>query len=134
MKKLLGIVLALIFVLSLSACTNKSGGSDNQSEASNPQQTASEVTSSVVTDSSKPTQSKPSINASDAKISKEKVIEIALKKVSKKQSEVYDIEAELDIENGVLVWEVEFEDGKFEYDFEIDAKTGAIVKQQNGKD
>ncbi len=134
MKKLLALILTLVFVLSLSACTNKTGGSDNPEEPSKPQQSTVETTSSAPLESSTSTVSKPSVNASEAKISKDKAIETALKKVSKKKTEVHDLEAELEIENGVLVWEVEFEDGKFEYYFEINAKTGEIVKQQNGKD
>ena len=133
MKKLLALMLTLIFVLSLSACTNKTGGSDNSEETSKQQSTV-ETVSSEASNASNPTASKPAVNASEAKISKDKAIETALKKVSKKKAEVHDLEAELDIENGVLVWEVEFEDGKFEYYFEIDAKTGSILKQQNGKD
>ena len=133
MKKLLALMLTLIFVLSLSACTNKTGGSDNSEETSKQQSTV-ETVSSEDSNASNPTASKPAVNASEAKISKDKAIETALKKVSKKKAEVHDLEAELEIENGVLVWEVEFEDGKFEYYFEIDAKTGSILKQQNGKD
>ncbi len=134
MKKLLILILTVIFVLSLSACTNKTGGSDNPEEPSKPQQSMVETNSSAPLESSTSTVSKPSVNASEAKISKDKAIETALKKVSKKKTEVHDLEAELEIENGVLVWEVEFEDPKFEYYFEINAKTGAIEKQLNGKD
>ncbi len=133
MKKLFALMFTLIFVLSLSACAKKTGGSDNSEETSKQQSTV-ETVSSEASNASNPTAGKPAVNASEAKISKDKAIETALKKVSKKKAEVHDLEAELDIENGVLVWEVEFEDGKFEYYFEIDAKTGSILKQQNGKD
>ena len=134
MKKILALVLIFVFAISLSACAKKMPGEDNSNVESNAQQSTDQTTSSVVPDSSESVVSTPVVNSSDAKISKDEAISIALKKVSKKKTEVHDLEAELDIENGVLVWEVEFEDSKFEYYFEINAKTGAIEKQLNGKD
>lgn len=134
MKKILALVLIFVFAISLSACAKKMPGEDNSNVESNAQQSTDQTTSSVVPDSSESVVSTPVVNSSDAKISKDEAISIALKKVSKKKTEVHDLEAELEIENGVLVWEVEFEDSKFEYYFEINAKTGAIEKQLNGKD
>lgn len=134
MKKILALVLIFVFAISLSACAKKMPGEDNSNVESNVQQSTDQTTSSVVPDSSESVVSTPVVNSSDAKISKDEAISIALKKVSKKKTEVHDLEAELEIENGVLVWEVEFEDSKFEYYFEINAKTGAIEKQLNGKD
>ena len=134
MKKILALVLIFVFAISLSACAKKMPGEDNSNVESSVQQSTDQTTSSVVPDSSESVVSTPVVNSSDAKISKDEAISIALKKVSKKKTEVHDLEAELEIENGVLVWEVEFEDSKFEYYFEINAKTGAIEKQLNGKD
>lgn len=42
--------------------------------------------------------------------------------------------AELDRENGIMVWEVEIRDGRWEYDLEVNAQTGAIVKYDSDYD
>ena len=40
---------------------------------------------------------------------------------------VTDTETELEVEHGVIVWKVEFKSGGFEFEYEIDAKTGKIL-------
>lgn len=44
------------------------------------------------------------------------------------------LKCELDTENGRLVYEIEFEAGLHEYEYEIDAKTGAIIKSKKELD
>ena len=60
------------------------------------------------------------------KISREKAKSIALSQAGLKEADVRGLEIELDNEKGVLVYEVSFESGKYEYDYDIDAYTGAI--------
>ena len=55
---------------------------------------------------------------------------IALNHAGVSESKAYDIEIELDEEDGMLVYEVEFKSGGMEYSYEINAATGAIVKQE----
>ena len=45
-----------------------------------------------------------------------------------------DMDVKLEIEDGKLVYEVEFKAGKLEYSFEFDATTGALLKQEIEKD
>ncbi len=45
-------------------------------------------------------------------------------------TEYTDMDVDLDLENGVMVYEVEFKVGNIEYDYDIDALTGAILSQQ----
>ena len=59
---------------------------------------------------------------------------IALNHAGVSESKVYDMEIELDEEDGMLVYEVEFKSGGMEYSYEIDAATGAIVKQETEPD
>lgn len=61
-------------------------------------------------------------------ITADKAKEIALKHVGLKAEEVNFIKAELDKERGQSVYDVEFYKGNVEYDFEIDVKTGKILK------
>jgi uncharacterized membrane protein YkoI len=44
------------------------------------------------------------------------------------------LKCELDTENGRLVYDIEFEAGLHEYEYEIDAKTGAIIKSKKELD
>ena len=55
---------------------------------------------------------------------------IALNHAGVSESKAYDMEIELDEEDGMLVYEVEFKSGGMEYSYEIAAATGAIVKQE----
>ena len=43
---------------------------------------------------------------------------------------VTDTKTELEVEHGVIVWKVEFKSGGFEYEYEIDAKTGKILDSE----
>ncbi|RRN74804.1 hypothetical protein EI200_00050 [Peribacillus simplex] len=60
-----------------------------------------------------------------AKISMDQAEKIALKEV---EGQVTD--AELDSENGILVYELEINQGQKEYDVVIDATTGKVLKNQ----
>ena len=55
---------------------------------------------------------------------------IALNHAGVSENKAYDMEIELDEEDGMLVYEVEFKSGGMEYSYEINAATGAIVKQE----
>ena len=55
---------------------------------------------------------------------------IALNHAGVSESKAYDMEIELDDEDGTLVYEVEFKSGNMEYSYEINAATGAILKHE----
>ena len=64
-----------------------------------------------------------------AYIGKEKAKQIAFENSKVSASNAKEIEVELDYENGKLVYEVEFKTNKNEYDYEIDAITGDIIRK-----
>lgn len=67
--------------------------------------------------------------ASDkAYIGEAKAKEIALQKAGVSADGLVKYEIELDTENGMMIYDVEFTAGSYEYDCEINAKTGAVVK------
>ena len=67
--------------------------------------------------------------ASDkAYIGEAKAKEIALNKAGASAAALTDLEIEMDVEDGVMVYEVEFKCGGYEYDCEVNALTGAVVK------
>ena len=55
---------------------------------------------------------------------------IALNHAGVSESKAYDMDIELDDEDGTLVYEVEFKSGNMEYDYEIDAASGTILKHE----
>jgi len=58
----------------------------------------------------------------------------ALKDAGLTKAEVRDIDVEFDIERGIMVWEVDFEKGKTEYSYEINAETGAVIEREVERD
>ena len=61
-------------------------------------------------------------------IGNDKAKEIALKAAKVEEKHLLEFEIELDCEKGKMVYEVEFLSGANEYDYEIDAVSGEIVK------
>ena len=55
---------------------------------------------------------------------------IALNHAGVDANTVYDMNIKMDAENGAIIYEVEFKSGNIEYDYEIDAATGAILKHE----
>ncbi len=68
------------------------------------------------------------VHQSDTAVSAEKAKEIALAHAGISASDASFIRAELDTDDGVQVYEIEFTAGTTEYDYEVDAQTGAILK------
>ena len=55
---------------------------------------------------------------------------IALNHAGVDANTVYDMNIKMDAENGAIIYEVEFKSGNIEYDYEIDAATGTILKHE----
>lgn len=73
--------------------------------------------------------------ASDkAYIGKISAKEIALKHVGAKESDITQYECELDYENGVMVYEIDFSFNGYEYEYDINALTGEIVNSDKELD
>lgn len=67
-------------------------------------------------------------------ISAEEAKSAALTHAGISASETLFITAELDIDNGLKCYEVEFASGDYEYDYDIDAHTGAVIKHEKKLD
>lgn len=72
----------------------------------------------------------PSNPAASSNIGHAKAKSIALNHAGVSESKAYDMEIELDDEDGTLAYEVEFKFGGMEYSYEINAATGAILKHE----
>jgi len=67
-------------------------------------------------------------------ISASKAVSIALKNAGLNKNQVRGLEYELDNERGVKVYEVDFDYGKYEYSYEINATNGKIVHKEKERD
>ena len=72
----------------------------------------------------------PSKPAASGDIGYAKAKSVALNHAGVSEGKAYDMEIELDDEDGTLVYEVEFKSGGMEYSYEINAATGAILKHE----
>ena len=67
-------------------------------------------------------------------IGEEAAIAVALAHAGLARNAVRDLKCELDRENGVMVYEVEFESGIYDYEYDIEATTGKILKSKKELD
>ena len=67
------------------------------------------------------------ITAKDAK-------DAALSHAGLSESQISDVEIDLDRDNGKLIYEVDFNSGNTEYDYDIDAETGEVISADKSKD
>ncbi|MBP3392761.1 MAG: PepSY domain-containing protein [Clostridia bacterium] len=65
-----------------------------------------------------------------ATLSRDDAKEIAFAHAGVQEQNLRQVEIELDTENGAAVYEVTFRSGSYEYEYEIHADTGAILKFQ----
>ena len=72
----------------------------------------------------------PSKPAASGDIGYAKAKSVALNHAGVSENKAYDMEIELDDEDGTLVYEVEFKSGNMEYSYEINAASGAILKHE----
>ena len=78
--------------------------------------------------------SQPAQPSGSADIGHDRAKSIALNHAGVSENEAYDMDIELDDEDGILVYEVEFKSGGMEYSYEINAATGAILKHESELD
>ena len=72
----------------------------------------------------------PAAGPTTTKIAAEKAKEIALNHAGVKSGDVTGYKSNLDWDDGVSVYELEFWVGSYEYDYEINAVTGAVLKSE----
>ena len=92
------------------------------------------TTVSAQNEAARPSGQKPAPSGTAQDIGYAEAKSIALNHAGVSESKAYDMDIELDEEDGKLVYEVEFKSGGMEYDYEIDAATGTILQQEAEKD
>ncbi len=125
MKKLLALLLALSFVVVLSACKNDNGKKHKHKSS---QSTANKV---VENSAIEPT---ISVHLNNGKVSRNTAIKVALAHANLKKEEVLNLNVEHDIAHGGTCWEVDFEHNGYEYSYDIDIETGNIMSVEKEGD
>lgn len=70
----------------------------------------------------------PASSGSNTDIGEAKAKSLALSAAGLTESQIYHLEISFDYEHGKAVYEVDFKSGGMEYEYEIDAASGAILK------
>ncbi len=120
MKKLLLVVIAVFTVFTLAACGGQKPVTPPSSPASGQTPASSQSPSNGQTQSN-------TIDTSSF-ISEERAREIALEHAGLSANDVVFERTELDFDDGVWQYEVEFNHGKTEYDADIKASDGTILE------
>ncbi len=147
MKKIICSALLAIMVLSLTACMGDKGGSSgnvgngnnvdssgNLGSSNNKNGISSMISSvgSAVESTTSEVASK--VTNITAKITADQAKKTALDHAGLKESEVTDIDIDLDRDDEILKYEVDFRHGKTEYDYDINAETGKIISADKDND
>ena len=66
-------------------------------------------------------------------ITEEEAVAIALKAAGFQQTDVTNLHVKLDRDDGIALYEVEFSNAGNEYDYEINAETGAIIESEKDR-
>lgn len=136
MKKILILALTLILSLLFTACGRamnditsdaESIGDSVISGAESAADRVTDDTESAVKKDEKSMNFMAGITANDAK-------DAALSHAGLEESQVSDIDVDLDRDNGKLIYEVDFNSGNTEYDYDINAETGEVISADKSKD
>lgn len=120
MKKIILSVLCLIFAFSLTACSIGNSQMNDDKTLMDNQSTIPNMDNGTI------------VNGED--IGRDKAKEIALKHAGLEERNVTDLEIDLDTDAGKKVYEVTFDADGFEYDYDIDVKSGEIVFSERDPD
>ncbi len=66
--------------------------------------------------------------SSSSYISRDQALESALTHAGEKADSIRNLEVEMDFDDGFMVYSIEFDTDKYEYEYEINAKSGAVVE------
>lgn len=123
------IAIAIALIIMLAACQPQETPAQGRTELPPATQPAPEPTQNLPIDV--PTE--PSVPApanGSLELTGEDAINKALSHAGLTKSQVSRLEAEKDRDNGITHYDVEFETPQWEYDYEIHAETGKVLKSE----
>ena len=132
MKKLFLLSLCLVIALSLTACGRTVDNMTNDAESMGSSvvsdtESVIDNAKNATTDQENSMNLMAGITASDAK-------DAALKHAGLTEAQVSDVDIDLDRDNGKLIYEVDFNSGNIEYDYDINAETGEVISSDKSMD
>lgn len=65
-------------------------------------------------------------------LSADEALDIALNQAGVTRDSIRDLENRLEWDDGIQVYEIDFDSGSNEYSFDVNAETGAIVERDRG--
>ena len=116
MKKLLTLLLVVVMVFALTGCEDdlvNMGGVDNPTQTTGQAEGTSEPAGPITLEQAK---------------------EIAFNDAGVTEDVIYDYSYEQDIDNGREIFEIDFKADGYEYNYDIDAADGNIIKFDKEKD
>ena len=126
MKKItvcISVILCALFILALAGCASNNNTTSTTAPATQAPSTAAPATQAPATTT--PATQAPSQSAVD----ENSAIETSLSDAGLTADQVQGLNAHRDIDDGIEVFEVEFNYDGYEYDYTIDAKTGSILEK-----
>ena len=129
MNKILTVILCLTFVFALSACGEKNMGSNMQSGGIM-SEARDDVSSFIEGVESGISSATSMLTQGNAKLTADEALDIALKDAGVGKNQIRELENNLDRENGILVYDIEFKSGNTEYSYDINAQTGEIIDRE----
>ena len=138
MKKIYGFILTLALLLPVLAGCQSSEPVIKPTDPPAPTQTSA-ILESTVPETTTPLQTQTPIQTSAPienvkTLTRDEAIEIALKDAGLTKNQIHDLDAELDHDNGILHYDVDFEKDNKDYDYEIDAASGKILRSEKERD
>lgn len=131
MKKTFALVAVLALLLPvLAGCQSTQNAATPNYTTETPQPTQT----TPITPATAPATQTYSPTVPETKLTREQARDIALKHAGLTASQVRDLDVELDRDDGVLHYDVDFEASGYDYEYEIDAATGKILRSQKERD
>ena len=131
MKKVFLLSMCIVFILSLAACSTAKKVVDDAESMGEDIVSDTESIADDAKDKMKDNDSSMNLMAG---ITASQALESALKHAGLSKSQVSDIDIDLDRDNDMLIYEVDFNFGNVEYDYDVNAETGEIISHTKNKD
>lgn len=90
-------------------------------------QAPAETKQQTTTNTNTTTETTPAPQQNAAQITADEAMQIALDDAGLSEADVMGLSVELDLDDAVVHYDVDFKSGGYEYDYDIDSTTGAII-------
>lgn len=133
MKRLSLLLLAVIAAAALAACSNAGKGTESSVAPTTEAVTAAPATTpQTVAPATTPQTAAPAVTeAASGAVTEESAKAAALADAGLSADQVTFTEVKSEIDDGVSVFEISFVSGGTEYDYTVDAATGAILEKES---